>query len=59
MAYKIIWTEKAIKDIEEIGKFIEKDSFNYACSVVSKIIEKVEILKNFPYCGRIVPEKEN
>ncbi len=35
---------------------IEKDSKVYAKSVVSKIYDKSNILKDFPKIGRIVPE---
>lgn len=56
MAIKLEWSEEALEDIESIATFIEKDSPAYAKSVVSKFFEKAEILKNFSYIGRIVPE---
>jgi plasmid stabilization system protein ParE len=53
---KIVWSEEALKDIEEIISFISKDSELYAVNFASKIIIAVETLKVFPEIGRIVPE---
>ncbi len=53
---KIVWSEEALKDIEEIISFISKDSELYAVNFASKIVSAVEILKWFPEIGRIVPE---
>jgi addiction module RelE/StbE family toxin len=53
---KIVWSEEALKDIEEIISFISKDSKLYAVNFASKIISAVETLKVFPEIGRIVPE---
>jgi plasmid stabilization system protein ParE len=47
MAFKIEWSQEALKDIESIATYIEKDSPTYAKSVVSKIFEKAEILQEF------------
>ncbi len=52
---KIVWSEEALKDIEEIISFISKDSELYAVNFASKIISAVETLKVFPEIGRIVP----
>jgi addiction module RelE/StbE family toxin len=56
MAIKLEWSNEALEDIESIATYIEKDSPVYAKSVVSKIFEKVEIIKDFTQLGRIVPE---
>ena len=53
---KIVWSEEALKDIEEIISFISKDSELYAVNFASKIISAVETLEVFPEIGRIVPE---
>jgi len=53
---KIVWSEEALKDIEEIISFISKDSELYAVNFSSKIISAVETLKVLPEIGRIVPE---
>ena len=53
---KIIWSEKALKDIEEIVSYISKDSELYAVNFASKIISSIDALKLFPEMGRVVPE---
>lgn len=53
---KIIWTHIAIDDLEDIFKYISKDSFLYAKRQVLKIRNCTEILKLHPKSGRIVPE---
>ena len=55
MAFELKWSEEAIEDVESIAK----DSLQYAKIVISKIFDKVEILKNFSKIGRIVPELNN
>ncbi|MBN2536535.1 MAG: type II toxin-antitoxin system RelE/ParE family toxin [Spirochaetales bacterium] len=56
---KIIWSDKALSDIEEIIAYISKDSEYFAINSASKIISTVELLKSFPDIGRIVPEYQN
>ena len=56
MAHELIWSEEALEDIDSIATYIEKDSSVYAKAVVSKVFEKVEMLKDFSQMGRIVPE---
>ncbi len=53
---KIIWTELALLDAENIKAYIEQDSEIYATRVIEKIIEAIENLKMFPQMGRVVPE---
>jgi toxin ParE1/3/4 len=53
---RIIWTDKALKDLEDIGEYISKDSVVYARNVVSKLFKSPVILKEMPRAGRIVPE---
>ena len=59
MDYKVIWTEEALMDVESIAKYIEKDSFFYASSVVSKILDTSKLISTFPLSGRIIPEEES
>ncbi|MDD4884071.1 type II toxin-antitoxin system RelE/ParE family toxin [Sulfuricurvum sp.] len=56
MAIKLEWSNEALEDIESIATYIEKDSPVYAKSVVFKIFEKAEIIRDFTELGRIVPE---
>jgi len=56
---KIKWTVNAINDVEQIGKFIERDSLHYARLTVSKLYEAVDRLIKFPESGRKVPEVDD
>ena len=57
MDYRVIWSLEAVEDVEEIAKYIERDSHIYAASVVTKILRTTSLLKTFPLSGRIVPEE--
>ena len=57
MDYEVIWADEALCDVEEIAQYIEKDSFFYASSIVTKIIGTTRHLELFPFAGRIVPEE--
>jgi len=50
------WTIAAKLDLKSIHDYIKRDSKYYAQKVSQDIIEKTEILNNFPEIGRIVPE---
>jgi len=50
------WTIAAKLDLKSIHDYIARDSKYYAKKVSQDIIEKTEILNNFPEIGRIVPE---
>ena len=53
---KIIGTELALLDAENIKAYIEQDSEIYATRVIEKIIEAIENLNLYPQMGRVVPE---
>jgi toxin ParE1/3/4 len=53
---KVIWTARSLKDLEEIAKYISKDSFRYAKLTIEKLIETAEFIGNNQLIGRIVPE---
>ena len=57
MDYKVIWSEDALRDIEAIAAYIERDSHFYASSVVTRILETTKLLETFPLSGRVVPEE--
>jgi toxin ParE1/3/4 len=56
---KIIWAPSALKDIDSIAEYIEKDSVDQAALFVSRIIEMTDQLEFFPDSGRIIPEIKN
>ena len=53
------WTETARANLRQIFDYINGDSSYYARKVVTKIVDKAEILNEFPEMGRMVPEIMN
>ncbi len=53
---QIIWTEPALRDLEEIAEYIALDKRNAASRLVQKIFSKIERLEKFPQSGRKPPE---
>ncbi|MEH2329141.1 type II toxin-antitoxin system RelE/ParE family toxin [Nostoc sp.] len=56
MAYQVVWSSKALEDVEDIATYISRDWTAYAAAVVQRIIDVTRHLSNFPFSGRIVPE---
>jgi toxin ParE1/3/4 len=56
---KIIWAERAIDDLTSIAEYSSRYSDKYASAIVSRLFNKVTILKTMPRIGRIVPEKND
>lgn len=56
---KVVWTNSAISDLNEIGEYIAKNSERYAQLTVERLLNSVDILENFPRSGKEVPEFEN
>ena len=52
----LIWTRRAIEDVQSIKQFIAQDSPHYADLVIQRLIASVERLPALPQSGRIVPE---
>ncbi|MCL4557684.1 MAG: type II toxin-antitoxin system RelE/ParE family toxin [Deltaproteobacteria bacterium] len=59
MAHKIVWSPRAVSNLEEICNYIEKDSEYYARLFAKRVISVIENIPAFPASGRIVPEYEN
>lgn len=53
---KVVWTDEAIGDLKSIHDYISKDSLNNAIRFSNKILDRTDILINFPKSGRIIPE---
>jgi len=53
---EVNFTDQALTDIENIAKFIARDSEKYAGIQVQRFFERVEILETNPLSGKIVPE---
>jgi addiction module RelE/StbE family toxin len=56
MARRIVWSARALADVEAIASYIASDSPIYARSVVRRIITLTRTLRDFPLAGRKVPE---
>jgi addiction module RelE/StbE family toxin len=56
VALKLIWSQLAIDDLDDIANFIAKDSEDYAKIFVRKIVDQVERIPDFPQLGRVVPD---
>ncbi len=56
---KIIWTDSAIQDLNDIGEYIAKDSEKYAQITVNKLFDSVDILELNPMAGKLIPEFNN
>jgi addiction module RelE/StbE family toxin len=53
---QINWTRQSVNDLENVFRFISKDSEHYAKLYIDKIRNKVKIIKDLPEIGREVPE---
>lgn len=56
---KVVWTDSAIYDLNEIGEYIAKDSERYAQITVERLFNSVDILEEHPRSGKMVLEFEN
>jgi plasmid stabilization system protein ParE len=56
MAYRVVWSPRALDDVDSIASYIARDSTFHASAVVTKIIRATRTLRRFPFAGRIVPE---
>ena len=53
---RLIWTEPALLDLDEIAEYIALDDFSAAQRLVEKVFERAELLESFPESGRRPPE---
>ena len=56
MARRVVWSPRALADVEAIASYIAADSPFYASTVVRRIIALTRSLADFPLAGRRVPE---
>jgi plasmid stabilization system protein ParE len=56
MAYRVVWSSKAVEDVDAIATYIGRDSPSYAAAVVRKIIDTTRQLEKSPLTGKPVPE---
>ncbi|MDZ7793923.1 MAG: type II toxin-antitoxin system RelE/ParE family toxin [Spirochaetia bacterium] len=53
---KVVWTETAVKDLDDIIEYISINSINNAIEQYDKIKNVTIELNEFPKSGRIIPE---
>ena len=56
MARKVMWTETAWGDLEEVADYIAKDSSRYAAALVREARDAARTLAHLAERGREVPE---
>ena len=56
MAHRVVWSPRALADVDAIASYIAADSPFYAGSVVRRILTLTRTLEQFPFAGRKVPE---
>jgi toxin ParE1/3/4 len=52
MPVRIVWTERAVADLEEIERYIERDRPSAARRVAAHLVASVENLAEFPGLGK-------
>jgi toxin ParE1/3/4 len=53
---QIVWTEPALRDIDEIAEYIALDKYSAAKNLVEQVFARVDQLQEFPESGRKPPE---
>jgi toxin ParE1/3/4 len=56
---ELIWSLRAIADLEEIHAYVAADSPAWADLTVRRIVASVERLRQYPDSGRVVPERQS
>ncbi len=56
---QIVWSRRALQDLEAIADYIAQDSPAYASAVVKNVITQTRMLVRFPRAGRVVPELDD
>jgi addiction module RelE/StbE family toxin len=52
----IVWTSKAREDLRAIRDYISQDSPTRANAFVSRLINSVDVLRDRPFLGAVLPE---
>jgi len=56
---KIVWTELSLFDLKDIFDYIADNSQRYATIMTNKIHQRVQVIAENPYTGKIVDEFNN
>jgi len=55
MGFKIIWTDSAVSDLEDVFHYIAQDNPEAARRVAQEVVDHVAILESFPFIGPTYP----
>ena len=55
---EVRWSPQALRDLDALGKYLERSSPQYARSLVARLYEAGAGLAEYPLMGRQVPEVE-
>jgi len=53
---KLIWSPRALKDLDGICEYIARDSAKYAYLFAERIVATIESIPQHPLLGAVVPE---
>jgi toxin ParE1/3/4 len=56
---KVIWSRRALLDVEHIRDYIAQDSPAYAQPFIERLLHTTRHLPRFPHSGRPMPEANN
>ena len=56
---KVIWSRRALLDVEHIRDYIAQDSPAYAQPFIERLLHTTRHLPRFPHSGRPMPEADN
>ena len=56
---KVVWSDAALMDLDDIGNYIAKDSIRYAQLTVKRLFNSVDILEKNPSIGKELQEFDN
>lgn len=59
MARKVVWSDSAWQDLEQLVELISKDSAIYASAFAREVRDAARSLDRFSERGRVVPEYAN
>ena len=56
MARRVVWSDSAWHDLEQVADYIAIDSHHYAAAFVREVRDAARSLQTFAERGRVVPE---
>lgn len=56
---KVIWSRRALLDVEHIRDYIAQDNPAYAQPFIERLLHATRHLPQFPHSGRAMPEADN